>query len=42
MDAKFVNFSEMANMLSVKFRVSSDLSILFSRFALGNLVMLKK
>lgn len=38
MDAKFDNFSEMANLLSVKSRVSSDLSVLFSRFALGRLL----
>ena len=38
MDAKFVNFSEMANLLSVKSRVSSDLSVLFSRFALGHML----
>lgn len=38
MDAKFDNFSEMANLLSVKSRVSSDLSVLFSRFALRRLL----
>lgn len=38
MDAKFVNFSEMANILSVKSRVSSDLPVLFSQFALGHLL----
>ncbi len=38
MDAKFANFSEMANLLSVKSRVSGDLTVLFSRFALGHLL----
>ena len=38
MDAKFGNFSEMANLMSVKSRVSSDLSVFFSRFALGRLL----
>lgn len=38
MDAKFGNFSEMANLLSVKSRVSSDLMLLFARFSLGHLL----
>lgn len=38
MDAKFGNFSEMANLLSVKSRVSSDLTALFARFSLGHLL----
>lgn len=38
MEAKFGNFSEMANLLSVKSRISSDLSVLFVRFALGRLL----
>lgn len=38
MDAKFDNFSEMANLLSVKSRVSNDLTVLFSRFSLGHLL----
>lgn len=38
MEAKFGNFSEMANLLSVKSRISSDLSVLFGRFALGRLL----
>ncbi len=38
MNAKFDNFSEMANLLSVKSRVSGDLTVLFSRFALGHLL----
>ncbi len=32
MDAKFGNFSEMANPLSVKSRVSGDLTTLYARF----------
>lgn len=39
MDAKFGNFSEMANLLSVKFRINSDLTVLFSRFALGRMLL---
>lgn len=38
MDAKFGNFSEMANLLSVKSRISSDLTVLFARFSLGHLL----
>ena len=38
MDAKFDNFSEMANILSVKSHVSNDLTVLFSRFSLGHLL----
>ena len=38
MEAKFGNFSEMANLLSVKSRVSSDLTVLFDRFSLGRLL----
>lgn len=38
MEAKFGNFSEMANLLSVKSRVSSDLTVLFERFSLGRLL----
>lgn len=38
MEAKFGKFSEMANLLSVKSRISSDLSVLFGRFALGRLL----
>ncbi len=38
MDAKFANFSEIANLLSVKSRISGDLTVLFSRFALGHLL----
>ncbi len=32
MEAKFGNFSEMANLLSVKSRVSSDITVLSSVF----------
>ena len=35
MEAKFGDFSEMANLLSVKSRVSCDLIVLFERFSLG-------
>ena len=38
MEAKFGNFSEMANFLSVKSRVSSDITVLFDRFSLGRLL----
>lgn len=38
MEAKFGNFSELANLLSVKSRVSSDLTVLFERFSLGRLL----
>lgn len=38
MDAKFGNFSEMANLLSVKSRVSGDLTALYARFSLGHLL----
>lgn len=38
MEAKFGNFSEMANLLSVKSRVSSDITVLFERFSLGRLL----
>ena len=38
MDAKFGDFSEMANLLSAKSRISRDLSVLFSRFSLGHLL----
>ena len=38
MDAKFGNFSEMANLLSVKSRISSGLTVLFARFSLGRLL----
>lgn len=38
MEAKFGNFSEIANLLSVKSRVSSDLTVLFERFSLGRLL----
>ena len=38
MDAKFGDFSEMANLLSAKSRISGDLSVLFSRFSLGHLL----
>ena len=38
MEAKFGNFSEMANLLSVKSCVSSDLTVLFERFSLGRLL----
>ena len=33
MEAKFGNFSELTNLLSVKSRVSSDLTVLFERFS---------
>lgn len=38
MDAKFGIFSEMANLLSIKSRISSDLTVLFARFSLGRLL----
>ena len=38
MDAKFGNFSEMVNLLSVKSRISSNLTVLFARFSLGRLL----
>ena len=38
MEAKFGNFSELANLLSVKSRVSSDITVLFERFSLGRLL----
>lgn len=38
MDAKFDNFSEMTNLLSVKSRISNDMIVLFSRFSLGHLL----
>lgn len=38
MEAKFGYFSEMANLLSVKSRVSSDITVLFERFSLGRLL----
>ena len=38
MESKFGNFSEMANLASVKSRVSSDLTVLFERFSLGRLL----
>lgn len=38
MDAKFGIFSEMGNLLSVKSRVSSNLTALFARFSLGHLL----
>ena len=38
MEAKFGDFSEMANLLSVKSRVSSDITVLFERFSLVRLL----
>ncbi len=38
MDAKFDNFSEMANLLSAKSRISNDLTVLFARFSLGHML----
>lgn len=38
MNAKFGNFSEMASLLSVKSRVSGDLTALYARFSLEHLL----